>query len=680
MSEANDNGITYTATYSPEDNKLRLYASSRLDAETYQRAKRHGFCWAPKQELFVAPAWTPDREDFLLGLAGEIDDEDTTLADRAEAKAERLENLSERRATEAERTRESVERLADGIPLGQPILIGHHSEKRARKDAEKIQNGTAKAVRLWRESKYWTDRAAGALANAKYKELPGVRARRIKTLEAELRKVQRSEADRAKLYKAWEAVKNRAQALHLANYCHLSRCFTLAEYPRNLPASQYEGSMGLWSALGGSEGEDRQIITWEQAREIALKAYADGGPESYTARWIEHLNNRLAYERAMLAEGGGLVSDRHNFAPGGQVLRRGEWYVISKVNPGSVSVLGHFAPTITHDEIKDYRPPTDEAAAAVAKVSKVPPLCNYPGEGFKHMTKAELETAHKGYQWAPKIQRIAATATTAAHRLKQVPDRSPGKSSYATAYVYVTDLPRRDPPPAVFTDADREALRKTPAAPRETASPTPGPTPETLAAREEEKATAAKFEAMADGLRKGVVVQVVSAPQLFPTPPELARRMVEEEAGISPAEAVRVLEPSAGTGNLLRAIYAACKPAEVVAVEINSTLAGALAKEFPQSAVRCADFLELSPDDLGLFDFVLMNPPFGGAADIEHIQHARKFLKPDGLLLSICANGPRQRAAFYQSARLWQDLPAGTFKDSGTGVNTALVHCGLVSL
>lgn len=29
----------YTATYSPDDNKLRLYASSRLDEETYQRVK-----------------------------------------------------------------------------------------------------------------------------------------------------------------------------------------------------------------------------------------------------------------------------------------------------------------------------------------------------------------------------------------------------------------------------------------------------------------------------------------------------------------------------------------------------------------------------------------------------------------------------------------------------------------
>jgi hypothetical protein len=53
--------MRYTATYSPEDNKLRLSATSRLDAETYARVKAAGSSWAPKQEIFVAPMWTPAR-------------------------------------------------------------------------------------------------------------------------------------------------------------------------------------------------------------------------------------------------------------------------------------------------------------------------------------------------------------------------------------------------------------------------------------------------------------------------------------------------------------------------------------------------------------------------------------------------------------------------------------------
>ena len=79
----------YRATYSPDDNKLRLYAVSRLDPETYKKVHDAGFRWAPKQALFVAPAWTPGREDVLLSLAGEIEDEDSTLAERQEARAKK---------------------------------------------------------------------------------------------------------------------------------------------------------------------------------------------------------------------------------------------------------------------------------------------------------------------------------------------------------------------------------------------------------------------------------------------------------------------------------------------------------------------------------------------------------------------------------------------------------------
>ena len=43
--------MTYTATYSPEDNKLRLYSSTRLDRELYARVRGAGFIYAPKQEL-----------------------------------------------------------------------------------------------------------------------------------------------------------------------------------------------------------------------------------------------------------------------------------------------------------------------------------------------------------------------------------------------------------------------------------------------------------------------------------------------------------------------------------------------------------------------------------------------------------------------------------------------------
>ena len=39
--------------------------------------------------------------------------------------------------------------IADNIPFGQPILVGHDSECRARKDAQRIEDGMRRAVKMW---------------------------------------------------------------------------------------------------------------------------------------------------------------------------------------------------------------------------------------------------------------------------------------------------------------------------------------------------------------------------------------------------------------------------------------------------------------------------------------------------------------------------------------------------
>lgn len=331
-----------TATYSPDDNKLRLYPFARLSAEDYAKVKAAGFSWAPKQELFVAPMWTPSREDLLIELCGEIDDEDTTLADRAEERAERFDNYSEKRAEESDQAAKIAHDMAYQMN-GQPILVGHHSEKRHRKQIARMQDLTGKSVQLWRTSQYWQDRAAGAIRHAAHHERPDVRARRIKTIEADRRKVEKNKTQTEKLIAVWSSDKlDMAMALHIANhYDHISKCFTLADYPRNPPASQYEGSMSLWSAL--TDG----IINHEQAREIALRVHRRYLP--IATRWLEHYDNRLAYERAMLTASGGTVADRTGPEVGGACQcwaspgrYNGGWSYIQKVNKVSVTVLDNW--------------------------------------------------------------------------------------------------------------------------------------------------------------------------------------------------------------------------------------------------------------------------------------------------------------------------------------------------
>lgn len=124
--------------------------------------------------------------------------------DRAEQRAERFGDYSEGRAEDAETAREAVATIADNIPLGQPILVGHHSDKHARKDAERIENGMRRAVEMWETAQYWKQRAVGAVRAANYKELPNVRARRIKGIEADKRKREREQSDCETCLKFWQ--------------------------------------------------------------------------------------------------------------------------------------------------------------------------------------------------------------------------------------------------------------------------------------------------------------------------------------------------------------------------------------------------------------------------------------------------------------------------------------------
>ena len=150
-----------SATYSPEDNKIRLYPSARLDAETYARVKEAGFKWAPKQELFVAPAWSCAREDLALELAGEIEPEEMTLAERAQMKADRLDAIADKRAAQASAFSRAADELSRAFEFGQPILVGHHSERKARKTQERMHNAMDKAAKAHKAIGYWQYRAEG---------------------------------------------------------------------------------------------------------------------------------------------------------------------------------------------------------------------------------------------------------------------------------------------------------------------------------------------------------------------------------------------------------------------------------------------------------------------------------------------------------------------------------------
>jgi len=285
--------ITYRGTYDPEDNKLRLRASAYLPKEIYDKVSAQGFRWASKQNLFVAPMWTPSREAFLIKMAGTIEDEDTSLADRAEQRAERFTGYKENRERDAENAKQEAEYLAGGS-VDQPIILGRQNARQAEKLEQKIKNKMAHSVKMWETSEYWVSRAKGCISSANYKAQPEVRARRIKKIEAHKRKEERQQAKHKNALALWDKKLTPRIALAITGVYEfrVSMCFPLDKYPRSKDKNQSQESMDLYYALRD------EIISPEQARDLSKPAH--NRSIARAQRWIDHYNHRLLYEKTLL--------------------------------------------------------------------------------------------------------------------------------------------------------------------------------------------------------------------------------------------------------------------------------------------------------------------------------------------------------------------------------------------
>ncbi len=79
---------------------------------------------------------------------------------KQEAKRERLERAAQRAISESERRFKSAHDNLGMIPSGQPILVGHHSEKRHRRHLDRIDNDFRKGSEAAARARDLSNRAA----------------------------------------------------------------------------------------------------------------------------------------------------------------------------------------------------------------------------------------------------------------------------------------------------------------------------------------------------------------------------------------------------------------------------------------------------------------------------------------------------------------------------------------
>jgi len=182
-------------------------------------------------------------------------------------------------------------------------------------------------------------------------------------------------------------------------------------------------------------------------------------------------------------------------------------------------------------------------------------------------------------------------------------------------------------------------------------------------------------------VKNGEKINLKKDYQFFETPDELADKLVRLLDINNWNENTRVLEPSAGKGALIKALYRehGCKW-PVFAIE-----------KMPQNrpSLEAIDRVILSPatDFLShkpFFEFthIIANPPFTKNQDIDHVYKMYEVLKKGGRMVSIISNHYQESVNRKEVAfREWleekdaeiHNVPMGSFKSSGTLVGGKII-------
>ena len=86
--------------------------------------------------------------------------------EKREKRIERFEKLSEKAERQSIQASKQSHKMTENIPMGQPILVGHHSEKRHRNLLNKSWNKLGESVKLSEKSEYYKDKAESAKNNS----------------------------------------------------------------------------------------------------------------------------------------------------------------------------------------------------------------------------------------------------------------------------------------------------------------------------------------------------------------------------------------------------------------------------------------------------------------------------------------------------------------------------------
>ena len=90
--------------------------------------------------------------------------------ERKEAKIERYEGYSENAEDRAKASYDRTHAISSMIPMGQPVLVNHHSEGRHRRDLKRIDNGMRKSIEDSKKAEHYDWKAKSLSYHSRSRE------------------------------------------------------------------------------------------------------------------------------------------------------------------------------------------------------------------------------------------------------------------------------------------------------------------------------------------------------------------------------------------------------------------------------------------------------------------------------------------------------------------------------
>lgn len=284
-----------------------VHGTSPDDTDVLAALKTNGFRWSRRLQAWYLPRnlthETRDRRvaSLVTALDGRIvverpdgerrltaAEKEAAAQDRASVRAERMSARAERLDAEADRRLAASDAIIRSYPLGQPVLLGHHSQAAHERNLERAHTHLDKGVAAQREARVAAASAERAEQAASGTEAKSTIAARIDRNEALVRSADRE-------------LGNHQTAQTIVDKLG-------ADHPKIKAAGL--ARLGLRSP--------ERIAQLEQIKATALDA--------------------VTHDRTKLEAAGGIAYGQHNVEAGDFIKHRGGWLPVVRANAKTVSV------------------------------------------------------------------------------------------------------------------------------------------------------------------------------------------------------------------------------------------------------------------------------------------------------------------------------------------------------